>query len=217
MKKQFTIIGLGRFGVSVCNELHRLGHEVLAIDSNEDKVNEISEIVTHSAVANGTDEKALKNLGIRNFDHVIVAIGDNLQASILCTLLLKDLDIKNVWVKAQNYYHHKVLDKIGADHIIHPEHDMGARIARHLVSDKVTDYIELSADYSIVEIKASAKLNAQTLAELDVRARFGVTILAIKRAKEMNITPMPDDQIMTNDILIVVGRKQDLKRFEDFT
>ncbi|PSL50981.1 trk system potassium uptake protein TrkA [Salsuginibacillus halophilus] len=217
MKKQFVIIGLGRFGVSVCSELHELGHEVMAIDMNEDKLNEVTDVATHSAIADGTDEKSLRGLGVRNFDHVIVAIGDNIQASILCTLLLKEMDIPDVWVKAQNYYHHKVLDKIGADHIIHPEHDMGHRIAQHLVSDKVLDYIELSDEYSIVEIVVSSSFHNKTLLETDIRAKYGVTILAIKRNEHVNISPMPDDKLFHKDVLVVVGRKKDLKRFESIS
>ncbi|MGY4689450.1 potassium channel family protein [Salibacterium sp. K-3] len=217
MKKQFAVIGLGRFGVSVSTELHKLGHEVLAIDSNETKVNEMINDSTHSSVADGTDEKAMRALGITNFDHVIVAIGDNIQASILCTLLLKEMGIESVWVKAQNYYHHKVLDKIGADKIIHPEHDMGNRIAQHLVSEKVIDYIELSDDFSIVEIAAPTFMSQKSLIDLDIRAKFGVTILGIKRGKQFNISPRAEDQIFENDILIVIGHKNDLKRFEENT
>ncbi|SFP75417.1 potassium channel family protein [Salibacterium halotolerans] len=217
MKKQFAVIGLGRFGVSVSTELHKLGHEVLAVDINETKVNEMVNDSTYSSVADGADEKALRGLGITNFDHVIVAIGDNIQASILCTLLLKEMGIASVWVKAQNYYHHKVLDKIGADKIIHPEHDMGNRIAQHLVSDKVIDYIELSDDFSIAEIAAPSFMNQQSLIDLDIRAKFGVTILGLKRGKQFNISPRAEDQIQANDILIVIGHKNDLKRFEENT
>ncbi|MFD2705128.1 potassium channel family protein [Salibacterium lacus] len=217
MKKQFAIIGLGRFGVSVSTELHKLGHEVLTVDINETKVNEMVNDSTYSSVADGADEKSLRSLGITNFDHVIVAIGDNIQASILCTLLLKEMGIESVWVKAQNYYHHKVLDKIGADKIIHPEHDMGNRIAQHLVSDKVIDYIELSDDFSIAEIAAPSFMNQKSLIDLNIRARFGVTILGLKRGKQFNISPRAEDQIQENDILIVIGHKNDLKRFEENT
>ncbi len=215
MKKQFAVIGLGRFGISVSTELYKLGHDVLAIDINESKVNEIVNDSTHSAVGDGTDEKTMRSLGITNFDHVIVAIGDDIQASTLCTLLLKEMGIDSVWVKAQNYYHHKVLDKIGADKIIHPEHDMGNRIAQHLVSEKVIDYIELSDDFSIVEIAAPRYMDNQTLMDLNIRAQFGITILGIKRGKDINISPMADDKIFENDVLIVIGHKNDLKRFED--
>ncbi|MFC5712589.1 potassium channel family protein [Thalassorhabdus alkalitolerans] len=217
VKKQFAVIGLGRFGVSVCRELYKLGHDVLAIDVVEDKVSEMVNYSTHSAVADGTDEKSLRSLGVGNFDHVIVAIGDNLQASILCTLLLKDMDIKQVWVKAQNYNHHKVLEKIGADKIIHPEHDMGNRIAQHLISDKVIDSIELSEEYAIVEIGVSNSIHNRSLIDLDIRAKYGVTVLAIRRGKDINISPLAHDKIYKDDILIVIGHKNDLKRFEAVT
>ncbi|GEK58032.1 TrkA family potassium uptake protein [Marinococcus halophilus] len=215
MKKQFAIIGLGRFGVSVSTELYKLGHDVLAIDNNEEKLDDITNHSTYSAVADGTDEKELRNLGITNFDHVIVAIGDDLQASILCTLLLKEMDIPSVWVKAQNFHHHKVLDKIGADKIIHPEHDMGNRIAQHLVSDRVIDYIELSAEYSIIEITAPASMHKKTLAQLDIRAKYGVTVLGIRRGKDVNISPTAQDRLYREDILIAIGHNNDLRRFEE--
>lgn len=214
MKKQFAVIGLGRFGGSVCKELYTMGHEVLAIDTNDDKVNDFTRYSTHSVVANATDENVLKSLGIRNFEHVVVAIGDNIQASILCTLLLKELNVKQVWVKAQNQYHHKVLEKIGADRIIHPEQDMGVRIAHYLVSEKIIDYIELSPEYSIVELIATEKVANHTIAELDVRAKYGCTILGIKNGEDVLISPTPDHKIKNNDILIVIGHNRDLKRFE---
>jgi trk system potassium uptake protein len=215
MKKQFAVIGLGRFGGSVCKELYQMGHEVLAIDTNEDRVNDFARFSTHAVVANATDENTLQSLGIRNFEHVVVAIGDNIQASILCTLLLKELNVKQVWVKAQNQYHHKVVERIGADRIIHPEHDMGIRIAHYLVSEKIIDYIELSPEYSIVELIASRKVSENTIAKLDIRAKYGCTILGIKRGEEVTISPTPDQEIYENDILIVIGHNNDLKRFED--
>lgn len=215
MKKQFAVIGLGRFGGSICKELYKLGHEILVIDNKEDKISEFTNYSTHAVIADATDEKMFQELGMRNFDHVIVAIGDDIQSSILCTLLLKELGVPNVWTKAQNDYHHKVLEKIGADRIIHPEKDMGIRIAQHLVSEKIIDYIELSEDYSIVELIATDKVANQSLIKLDVRAKFGCTILAIKRNEEVNVSPFPEDLIHKDDILIVIGHKKDLKRFEE--
>ncbi|UCZ54193.1 TrkA family potassium uptake protein [Bacillus shivajii] len=213
--KQFVVIGLGRFGGSVCKELISQGHEVLVIDSQEDKVNEFANVATHAVVANATDEAMLRSLGIRNFDHVVVAIGDNIQASILTTLLLKELGIENVWVKAKNDYHHKVLEKIGADQVVHPENDMGRRIAQQMADEKVIDFIELSDEYSIVELIASSKLEGKTLIDLDIRAKYGITILAIKQGEEINISPEPDYKIVKGDLLIVIGHNKDIKRFED--
>ncbi|WP_059102709.1 potassium channel family protein [Shouchella shacheensis] len=214
MRKQFAVIGLGRFGTSVCSELYKLGHEVLAVDRNEKKVEDAIAFSTRAIIAESTDEKALQSIGINNFSYVIVAIGDHIQASILTTLILKEFEVENVWVKARNHHHHRVLEKIGADRIIHPEHDMGIRIAHSLDSEKVIDYIELSMDHSIVELKASKKISGKTLAGLNIRKKYGCTILGIKTGDKLNISPMPDDEISENDVLIVVGENKDLKRFE---
>ncbi|MBR7794707.1 potassium transporter Trk [Agaribacter marinus] len=214
-RKQFAVIGLGRFGSNVCKELYQLGHEVLAIDANESIVDSLKEFSSHAAVANATDERMLKSLGLRNFDFAIVAIGEHIQPSILCTLLLKEMGIKQVWVKAQNIQHFKVLEKIGADRIIQPEKEMAMRIAHQLDSEKIIDYIELSKEYSIVELVATKKISNNTLVQLDVRKKYGCTILAVKRRDEVNISPLPNDFIYQGDILVVMGHKNDIKRFEN--
>ncbi len=216
MKKQFAIIGLGRFGGSVCHTLAELGHQVMAIDTEESKVSQFANIVTQAVQLDSTDEVALREIGIRNFDHVIVAIGDNIQASILTTLILKDLEVPYITVKAQNDYHEKVLSKIGANKVIHPERDMGVRIAHHLISKNVLDFIELSPDYSLVEIKASEKMINKSLLELNIRAKFGCNIMAIKSAEDkLNISPRAEDVIREGDILVVIGSNQDISRFEE--
>ncbi|HET7629447.1 MAG TPA: TrkA family potassium uptake protein [Bacillales bacterium] len=214
VKKQFAVIGLGRFGGSICKTLSDQGLEVLAIDLDEDRVNEFSSIATHAVIADTTDEAALKSLGIRNFDHVIVAIGDNIQASILTTLILEELGVNHITVKAQNDYHEKVLRKIGADQIVHPERDMGVRIAHHITSNSVLDYLELSDEHSIVEVIASKKMDGKTIIELDVRAKYGVNIVAIKREGEINVSPSPNQVIHRGDILIVIGADEDINRLE---
>ncbi|MEK3805039.1 MULTISPECIES: potassium channel family protein [unclassified Metabacillus] len=214
MKKDFAVIGLGRFGGSICRELSEEGMEVMAIDLDEDKVNEYANIASHAVVGDTTDEAVLKSLGIRNFDHVIVAIGDNIQSSILTTLMLKELGVKFITVKAQNDYHEKVLSKIGADQIVHPERDMGRRIAHNLISNNVLDYLELSDEHSIVEIVANSKLDGNTLIDLDIRAKYGINIVAIKRDKEIFVSPQADEIIQKGDILIVIGADTDIDRFE---
>ncbi|MBA4537899.1 TrkA family potassium uptake protein [Bacillus aquiflavi] len=214
MKKEFAVIGLGRFGGSICRSLTELGMEVMAIDNNEERVNEFSMIATHAVVGNTTDETVLKSLGIRNFEHVIVAIGDDIQASILTTLILKELGVKHITVKAQNDYHEKVLRKIGADHVVHPERDMGRRIAQNIVSNNVLDYLELSDEHSIVEIVASEKIIGKSIVDLDIRAKFGVNIVAIKRNKDIIVSPIANEVIHANDILIVIGADSDINRFE---
>jgi trk system potassium uptake protein len=214
VKKQFAVVGLGRFGGSICRTLSELGAEVLAIDSDEDRVNEFTPIATHAVIADSTDESVLKSLGLRNFDHVIVAIGDNIQASILTTLMLKELGVKKVTAKAQNDYHEKVLRKIGADHVVHPERDMGARIARNITSSSVVDYLEISDKHSLIEVVAGKKMHGKTLIDLDVRANFGVNIVAIKEEGHINVSPRADQVIKNGDILIVIGADEDIDRFK---
>lgn len=214
MKKQFAVIGLGRFGGSICRKLSEQGAEVLAIDSDEDRVSEFSSIATHAVIADSTDETVLKSLGLRNFDHVIVAIGDNIQASILTTLILKEMGVPKVTAKAQNDYHEKVLRKIGADQVIHPERDMGARIAHNITSSSVLDYLELSDKHSILEVVAGRKMSGQTLIDLDVRAKYGVNIVGIKKGAHINVSPRADQVVEMGDILIVIGADVDIDRFK---
>lgn len=214
MKKGFAVIGLGRFGGSICQALIDEGMEVLAIDEDEDRVNEFATIASHAVIGDTTDENVLKGLGIRNFDHVIVAIGDNIQASILTTLMLKELGVPHVTAKAQNDYHEKVLRKIGADRVVHPERDMGKRLAHSIVSNNVLDYLELSDEHSIVEIVASEKMDGNTIIDLDIRARFGINIVAIKRGRDISVSPQASETIKTGDILIVIGADADINRFQ---
>ncbi len=214
LKKEFVVIGLGRFGGSIVRSLSEQGMEVMAIDQDEDKVNEFSSIASHAVVADSTDESVLKSLGIRNFDHVIVAIGDDIQSSILTTLMLKEIGAKNITVKAQNDYHEKVLRKIGANQVVHPERDMGRRIAHNIVSNNVLDYLELSDEHSIVEIVANDHLSGNTLIQLDIRAQYGINIVAIKRDRDIIVSPQADEQIREGDVLIVIGADSDISRFE---
>ncbi|QFT88695.1 Ktr system potassium uptake protein A [Bacillus sp. THAF10] len=213
-KKEFAVIGLGRFGGSMVEALSNEGVEVLAIDNNEERVNEFANIASHAVVGDSTDEAVLKSIGIRNFDHVIVAIGDNIQASILTTLILKELGVKHITVKATNDYHEKVLSRIGADQVVHPERDMGRRIAHNIVSNNVLDYLELSDEHSIVEIVASRRIDGKTLISLDIRAKYGINIVAIKRGRDIIVSPQATDPIRQGDILIVIGADTDINRFE---
>lgn len=214
MKKEFVVIGLGRFGGSIVRELIEQDADVMAIDKDTERVDEFASIATQSVRADTTDESVLKSLGIRNFEHVIVAIGENIQASILTTLMLKEIGVKKITVKAQNDYHAKVLDKIGADQVVHPERDMGIRIAHNILSNNVLDYLELSDEHSIMEIKANEKLAGFTLVDLDIRAKYGINIVAIKRGTEIIVSPQADMEIELGDILIIIGSDADINRFE---
>ncbi len=214
-EKQFAVIGLGRFGGSVCRELYSFGHEVLAIDADMERVENFVQYSTQAIQGDTTDEAFLKSIGIRNFDHVIVAIGENIQASVLTTLNLKELGVTKVWVKAQNTYHQKVLEKIGADRVIHPEVDMGIRVANSMSSNHLVDYINLSDDYSIGEYHATKLIHNKTLQELNFRSKYRVNILAIRRENRVNINPLPTDIVMEGDVLVAMGLNTDLNRFEE--
>ncbi len=214
MKKEFVVIGLGRFGGSIVKELIEQGADVMAIDKVSERVDEFSSIATQAVIADTTDEAVLKSLGIRNFEHVIVAIGDDIQSSILTTLMLKEIGVNRITVKAQNDYHEKVLRKIGADQVVHPERDMGIRLANNILSQNVLDYLELSEEHSIMEIRVNEKLAGHSILNLDIRAKYGINIVAVKRGSDLIISPQAQDVLQMNDILIIIGADQDINRFE---
>lgn len=213
-RKEFAVIGLGRFGGSICKELCDEGMQVLAIDKDEDRVNSFKNIASHAVILDSTDEESLKEIGISNFEHVIVAIGENIQASILTTVILKELGVRKVTVKAQNDYHEKILNRIGADQVVHPERDMGKRLAHNFISSNILDYLELSDEHSIAEVKAGKKMVGKSLIDLDIRAKYGCNVVAIKKGKDINVSPQADVALEEDDILIVIGADIDLSRFE---
>jgi len=214
MHKEFVVVGLGRFGGSIVRELIDQGADVMAIDIASERVDEYATIATQAVVADTTDEAVLKSLGIRNFEHVIVAIGDDIQSSILTTLMLKEIGVKKITVKAQNDYHEKVLRKIGADQVVHPERDMGIRIANNILSNNVLDYLELSDEHSIMEIRVNEKIAGKSIIDLDIRARYGINIVAIKRGNNIIVSPQADEKLVLNDVLIIIGADVDIIRFE---
>ena len=213
-KKQFLIIGLGRFGSSIAKTIYELGHDVLAIDKDEEKVQEISDYVTHAVQMDSTDESILKTLGVTNFDVEVVTIGSNLQDSVMATLILKELGVKYIIAKANNELHAKVLTKIGADKVVLPERDMGTRVAHNLVSSNILDYIELSEEYSILEIEAIKEWFNKSLKEIEIRKKHGINVVAIKRGEKVNISPSAEDIIKENDVLVALGSAKDLNKFE---
>ncbi|WP_026895093.1 potassium channel family protein [Clostridiisalibacter paucivorans] len=212
--KQFAIIGCGRFGTSVAETLYNMGYDVLAIDKSEERVQEISSKVTHAVQADAIDENTLRTLGIRNFDVVIVSIGSDMQASIMATMIAKELGVRLVLTKAQNELHAKVLEKTGADRVVFPERDMGSRVARSLVSSNILDFIEFAPDFSIVEVSAMKEWEGKTLQDLKLPTKFGINVIAIKSGEMMNISPYADDVIKPDDILIVIGNNDDLRKLE---
>ncbi len=212
--KQFAVIGLGRFGTSVAVTLTTMGYEVLAIDNDEDRVNGIIEEVTHAVQVDALDEHALKAVGIRNFDVVVVAIGHEVQASILVTVMLKEMGVGKVVAKAQTALHGKVLERVGADKVVYPERDMGVKVAHALVSKNIMDQISLSPEYSLVEMVAPPQFVNKTLVESGARQKYGVSILAIRRDKDMIISPNATQMIREGDVLVVIGKGEKLQKFD---
>lgn len=213
--KQFVVFGLGRFGISLATTLAEAGYEVMAVDSNEEKVQEISSIVTQAVQADVSDAETLKELGIRNFDVAVVAIGKDMQSSIMSTLLLKEMGIPMVVAKASSEVHKKLLEKLGADRIIFPEKDMGVRIATSLITGNIIDYIQLSKDYSIMEIAVLKEWIGYSIKELNIRAKYGINIIAVEVSGNLNITPTPDYVLKQEDLLVVVGNNNALRELEE--
>ena len=216
MRKQFVVIGLGRFGTSVAKTLTSLGHEVLALDKNEHTIHDIMNDVTQAVQADAREEETLRALGVRNLDAAVVAIGDDLEANILITLMLKEMGIPYVVAKAQTILHGKVLEKIGADKIVYPEKDMGIRLANNLIRTNVMDFIELSLDYSVFEIIASSKFVNKSIGELNLRAVYKINVVAIKRGiDQIYIAPGANAVIEEKDILVIVCNKKALSKLPD--
>jgi trk system potassium uptake protein TrkA len=210
-RKQFAVIGLGRFGGSLIKELVYMGYEVLAIDIDEQKVQEYADIATHAVQADSSDENTLRKLGLDNFDVVVVSIGQNIQVNILTTIILKEMGVKRVIAKAQNALHAKVLDKIGIDNVINPERDMAIKLA-HSFSQNIMNEIDLSSDYSIIEIIAPRMMVNSSLLELQVRKKMNISVIAIKRDQEIMMPPDPQQVIKERDILVIAGEKKCLRQ-----
>lgn len=212
--KSCIVIGLGRFGSEVARELCRQGCEVLAIDVDADLVQQIEKDVTQAVTGDGQDKGVLKALGAKEFDCAIVAIGDDLAASVLITMNLKELGVPQIICKAYDETHRRVLEKLGADRIVIPEQEQAARLARSLSSHNVLDYIELSDEYGIIEVPAPLSWKGKSLKELNVRAALGVNILAIRRGGKINVSPGADFAFEEKDIVVVLGDSVALKKVQ---
>ena len=214
MKKSFLVIGAGRFGKSVARTLYESGHEVMVIDKDEALIQQISSEVTDAVSADITSESCIKALGVRDFDAVVLAIGFDVQASIMAAILLIEKEAKYIVAKAQTDLHGKVLDKIGVNRVIYPERDMGYKIARSLIAPTIIDMIELSDDYSVVEVKAPDDMVGKTLLELNLRARYGISVIAFRRNNggKTNISPIAEDIVETNDIIVAIGDNKHLHK-----
>ena len=210
--KTFAIIGMGRFGASVAQTLCTLGHEVLAVDRDEGRIAAIADHVTHALVADTTDERTLKRIGIRNFDCVVISVGDDIRTSILTTVLVKEQGASLVIAKASDRLHARLLEKTGADKVVLPEHEAGVRLARSLVSGSIIDYLDLSDKYSINETLIPAPWVGKTLVEINVRNRFGVSVIAIRRGEQIIVTLDPKAPLHAGDVLVMIGSNESLTR-----
>ena len=212
MKKQFAILGLGRFGSKVAREMFYRGQEVIVIDKDEDKIEKIKDEVTHAFVGDITNEETLREAGVPECDVVIVAESSSIESSIISSQICKTFGVKKVIAKAQNTIHGKILTKLQVDQIVYPEQDTAIKLVNKLTSDNILDYIELGHHINIVSIEAPEKFANKTIKDLAFRRRFHVTILGIKRSEELIFNLTDDNMVQEGDILIVFGETEALKK-----
>jgi trk system potassium uptake protein TrkA len=217
--RQFAVIGLGRFGSAMATTLAELGQEVIGVDAEPERVRQLADLVTQAIELDATDERALKAAGIQDVDVAVVSIGENIESSLLVVMQLRDLGIKTIIAKAVTALHGRILEKLGVSRVIFPEREMATRIAHGLVMPNVIDYIELSRDYSIVELPAPPEFVGRTLKQLELRPRFGLTLIAIKRrsadgTEVTNIAPGADEPIRERDVLALLGSTADLHKLD---
>lgn len=203
------VIGIGRFGAAVARTLHDLGHDVIAVDIDEGEIQQVMDDVTHAAVLDATDEVALAQIGVDEVDTVIVAIGDNLEASILATVNAKAAGAKYVISKANDATAARVLASVGADEIVRPEHDMGRRLAQQLASPNEIGTLDVGPDHAIVELEVRDRLRG-SLAKIALTERFHVEVLAVHHDREVVVHPEPEDEVEPGDRIVVIGRTEDL-------
>jgi trk system potassium uptake protein TrkA len=219
-RKQFGVIGLGRFGSAMAMTLTELGHDVIGVDGDESRVQQLADVITHALQIDATDEKALRAAGIQDVDVAVVSIGENIESSLLVVMQLRDLGIGTIVAKAVTPLHGRILEKLGVSRVIFPEREMAIRIAHCLVLPNVIVYIELSRDFSIVEVPAPAAFVGRTLKQLELRPRLGLTLIAIKRRSDdsgavvTNIAPAADETIRPGDILALLGGNEKLNQLD---
>ncbi|SHG91446.1 trk system potassium uptake protein TrkA [Anaerosphaera aminiphila DSM 21120] len=212
--KSFIVFGCGRFGSTVATTLAELGNDVLAIDVDFDKVQSISDEVTAAVQCDVLDENATKDLGLKNFDIAVVAIGTNLEAAIMATIISKEAGIDYIVAKANGLRHGSILEKVGAHKIIYPEIDMGFKVAHNLTSNNILDYIQLSPDFSIAEIKVVPEWINKSIDEVQFRKLYNVTILGIESQEKLEISPSSKRVLLKDDILVLLGSTTDIQKIE---
>jgi trk system potassium uptake protein len=213
--RQFLVIGAGRFGAALATTLYDLGHEVVVVDRSEEPIEAIMHRVTHAAIADATDEEALRKLGGGNFDAVIVAIGENLEANILATVAAKSVGARHVVSKVASALAARVLAKVGADEVVRPEHDMGVRVAKQLATPSILDAFDLGPEHGVIEIEVRPTL-AGTLESLRLRNRFGVQAIAVNRGGKLEVGPSGDFELRAGDKVVLIGNNTAIERIRDF-
>ena len=206
------VIGLGRFGTSMARTLETLGSEVLGVDSRPDRVADLRDELTHVAEADTTDVRALEQLGAADFDRAVVAIGGAMESSILTTAALVDLGIGDIWAKAMTEQHARILELVGAHHVVFPEAQMGERVA-HLVAGRMLDFLPLDAGFALVEATAPESMTGRTLGEIGVRAKYGVTVVCVKPVGGRFTYATPDTVLGPGDLIVVAGETDDAEAF----
>ena len=211
MKKQYAVFGLGSFGESVAIALQGLGCEVIVVDDDMERIEDISNSVSYAMKADCGDPDVVRSLGTKNLDGVVVAVADNMEASIMATLVCKEIGVPYVISKAKNDLHATVLKKIGADAIIFPEKEMGVRLAKNLMSANFADWIALSPDYSLVETVIPRGWIGKSLQDLDVRRKYGINVVGIKVGEDVEVNPNPEKALEDGMVMILVGANKDLE------
>jgi trk system potassium uptake protein TrkA len=221
MKKlSFAVIGLGRFGAAMATTLTELGQDVIGIDGNEEAVQRLSDVIGAAVVLDATDERALRTAGVQDVDVAVISIGENIEASLLAVMLVKDLGVPRIIAKAVSPLHGRILERLGVNRVIFPEREMAMRVAHSLVVANVLDYIELSRDFSIIEMPAPEEFAGRSLKDLQLRNRYGLTLIAIKRktgtgdGEVTNVAPTAEDEIQAGDVLALLGPNERLAQLD---
>jgi trk system potassium uptake protein TrkA len=211
-KRQILVVGLGRFGSAVATTLTELDCEVACVDTDERRVQALAPLVTHAMQLDSTDREALRQLTVADFDVAVVAIGADVEASILTTANLSELGCSDIVAKALTLPHARILEKVGAHRVVFPEHEMGVRLGNALAGTNLIDYMELDPRYAVAEIRCPAEIAGRTLSEANVRGRYGVIVLCIKSGDEVDVIPEADRRLERSDVIVVAGPTKDIDR-----
>lgn len=210
--KQVLLIGLGRYGQNIAVRLNEMGHQVMAVDKDEKRVNAILDIVTNAQIGDSTDREFLESLGVRNFDYVIIAIAGDFESSMITTVMVKELGAPNVISRASSEIQEQLLKNNGADVVIYPEKTVGIWTANRYVSEHVLDYFDLADGYSIYEISMPDSWVGKTLASMDIRSKYGINILAVRSGEQLNVTMDPNEKFVKSQSLLVLGKSENVHR-----